>query len=387
MTTQHLGRRRHLPLQRAALAVASMLVLALTPGSARGQQITSVQGIDGLSQAVIGTKLYIQGGDFGQQKPKVTLTDPTTGKVYKLKVTQHGQSHAYAQIKKAVVGDLQLALLPKGAEEPVLADEPVTILAPSLKLLADAPALGQLSPHPPDSMVHVSGSNFGHGKLKARVGGKPAKVFWPSIDEPHGPDSAYVFIKKKMPPGEHLLELLNGVATCSAPIWIKPGPKHPDTLDPAQVSLQLVIEGVPLPMQVAHAQLGSTVSLASGEARPFLILDAKEPVSQLELHVQVRLGDGAQAPAVLAAPYLPVAGAADVQFLVGAPGSGNWPWDPGDSSPKPLTWWTPLESFTFTLAQLDPLQHTAQAEFGGPLGSESPSVASIAVVGSVSIAP
>jgi hypothetical protein len=361
--------------------LASLLALALATGPAHGQQITSVQGLDGHSQGVIGTKLYIQGEDFGQLKPKVTLTDPVTGKAFKLKVTQHGNSHAYALIKKAVVGDLQLALLPKGADVPVLADAPVTILAPALDVLAGAPAFGQLWPHLAGSTTTVWGTNFGCGKLKARVAGKAAKVYYPSTE------SATVRIPKNTPPGEHLFELSNGAGTCSAPIWIRPGQKHPDTLDPAQVSLQLEVEGVPVSMQVTSAQLGSTVSLASGLARPFLIVGAKEPVSQLGLFLFVRLGDGATAPAVLAAPFVPLAGEADVDFGAFIQDLDDVPWTPGDGMPPPLMGWDPVAPFTLALAQLDPLQHTAQVEFGGPLEGGTPSMESITVVGTVSIAP
>ncbi len=361
--------------------LASLLALALAAQLARGQQITSVQGLDGLSQGVIGTKLYIQGEDFGQHKPKVTLTDPVTGKVFKLKVTQHGNSHAYALIKKAVVGDLQLALLPKDADVPVLADAPVTILAPALDVLSGAPAFGQLWPHLAGSTTTVSGAHFGCGKLKARVAGKPAKVYYPSAE------SATVRIPKKTPPGEHLLELSNGAGTCSAPIWIKPGKQHPDTLDPATVSLQLEVEGVPVPMQVTSAQLGSTVSLASGLARPFLILGAKEPVSQLDLDLFVRFGDGATAPAVLAAPFAPLAGGADVQFWLSTQQGYGVPWAPGDSMPPPWMGWKPVEPFTLALAQLDAETHSAQVELGGPLAGGPPWMESITLVGSVSIVP
>jgi hypothetical protein len=365
------------------LRLGAVLAGVLVAAPARGQAITSVEGLDGLAQGTIDTVVHINGSGFGEKKPKVTLTDAATGKAYKLKVTQHGETHVLAIIKQAIVGELQLAVVPEGAAAaPALAPAPFTVLPMVVEPLDGPPAYGQIHPTVPGEGTFVHGIHFGTGKLTARVAGKAAKVY--SSDD----DRAYVRVPGSTPPGEQLLELSNGASSCSGTVWVWPQKKkHPDTLAPKQVSLQLMVDEAEVAVVVTKAMLGQTLPADGGAPRLFLKVDATMPAIDAGLHFLVRFGEGDVAPTLLEYPFIVGTGEAGVQismystlpfwFLAGA-----------GSSPPPGGAFGPKQPFEITLEQLDPQAHTAQLQFagtlgGGPWGGNPPTF----VIGSLTIAP
>jgi hypothetical protein len=142
-----------------------LLAVVGSSGLLHAQNVTQVSP----TSAAVGTTLEIQGDGFGDTKPKVQLFDHETGKKYALKVVDFTPTLIHATISKAVVGDLELQVIVKGAAGPAVGPQEVSIEAPLVTTLS-VPQAG------PDGQVTINGDFFGIKKGKVRIGGQNAKV-------------------------------------------------------------------------------------------------------------------------------------------------------------------------------------------------------------------
>lgn len=165
----------HLSLRVAGALLAGSLFCA---ASAQGiDTVTSnvdADGGDGIVSSAVGGVLTIDGLGFGTAKPKVFLLDEATGKKYVLKVTAFADDQITAEIKKAVLGELQLNVQPKGAD-PFTFDS-VVIERPDVGDLLAEDFQTPIDEASPGLAFYISGDYFGTKKGKLFVGGKKAKV-------------------------------------------------------------------------------------------------------------------------------------------------------------------------------------------------------------------
>ncbi len=160
------------------MAGAVLAVSLLGAASAQGIDTVSssvdTDGGDGIVSSAVGGVLTIDGLGFGAAKPKVFLLDEATGKKYVLKVTAFDDDQITAEIKKAVMGELQLNVQPKGAD-PFTFDS-VVIERPDVGGLFDETFQDTIDEASPGTPFYIAGEYFGSKKGKIFIGGKKAKV-------------------------------------------------------------------------------------------------------------------------------------------------------------------------------------------------------------------
>jgi hypothetical protein len=157
-----------------AVLASSLLCAASAQGIDTVSSSVDTDGGDGIVSSAVGGVLTIDGLGFGTAKPKVFLLDEATGKKYVLKVTAFDDDQITAEIKKAVLGELQLNVQPKGAD-PFTFDS-VVIERPDVESLMDELFAGVIDEASPGLPFYISGEYFGSKKGKLFVGGKKAKV-------------------------------------------------------------------------------------------------------------------------------------------------------------------------------------------------------------------
>jgi hypothetical protein len=122
-------------------------------------------------EATLGATLTIEGSGLGglkgNGKPKVFLQDPATLKKYTLKVLTVSDTAVTALISKAVAGDLDLHVQPKGAAD-ILADDEFTVPSPVIDAISPEHAFAL-------ETITLTGTHFGALKPKLTVGGKTVK--------------------------------------------------------------------------------------------------------------------------------------------------------------------------------------------------------------------
>lgn len=357
------------------VCIVLVWLTASNTASVRGQQITSVAGTDDLPQGTIGTVLTIRGDGFGQHKPKVTLTDPSGGKSYSLHVLSHTPFEVCARIDKAVAGDLQLAVDPKGkTTAAIVAPQPVTVREPNvLNGNVLDPPVPFLVATIPGATVDLHGEFFGTKKPHARIGGVKAKV------QAFSDTIVHVIVPKHAPAGSQLIELSNAIGTSTREILVIPLKGVPEAADPAHVQLVCAVEGIAVSLDVTSASVGTTVSQLAGTAVTWIEVRAKSPDGVHHLGCRLLLNAGsARPPFTLAAPFDDPA-SAHVDFsLSGAVTK---------SSPPPGLFYTPAEPFAFEVSQLDPVLHTAHVVFGGTMDKTQFTQTEVLGDGSFTIAP
>ncbi|MBM3984891.1 MAG: hypothetical protein FJ296_04250 [Planctomycetes bacterium] len=162
------------------LRVAAAVLAGSLLGSANAQGIDTVtssvdtDGGDGIVSSAVGGVLTIDGLGFGTAKPKVFLLDEATGKKYVLKVTSFSDQQIFAEIKKAVLGELQLNVQPNGAD-PFTFDS-VVIERPDVGELLAEDFVTPIDEASPGLAFYISGEYFGTKRGKLSIGGKKAKV-------------------------------------------------------------------------------------------------------------------------------------------------------------------------------------------------------------------
>jgi hypothetical protein len=157
-----------------AVLAGSLLCAANALGIDTVTSSVDTDGGDGIVSSAVGGVLTIDGLGFGTAKPKVFLLDEATGKKYVLKVTAFDDDQITAEIKKAVMGELQLNVQPKGAD-PFTFDS-VVIERPDVGGLFDETFQDEIDEASPGLAFYISGEYLGSKKGKILIGGKKAKV-------------------------------------------------------------------------------------------------------------------------------------------------------------------------------------------------------------------